>query len=66
VEYIPLEQMVLETDCPYLAPEPNRGKRNTSLNLPYVISALASIKGVSEEDAGRVLWENAHKLYRLV
>jgi len=66
VEYIPLEQIVLETDCPYLAPEPNRGKRNSSLYLPYVISALASIKEISEEDARLALWKNAHKLYRLV
>lgn len=66
VEYIPLEQIVLETDCPYLAPEPYRGKRNSSLNLPYVISALAAIKEVSEEEARTKLWENAHKLYRLV
>ena len=35
VEYMPMEQMVLETDCPYLSPVPNRGKRNSSLNLPY-------------------------------
>ncbi len=64
VEYIPLEKMVLETDCPYLAPVPNRGKRNSSLNLPYVVSAMAEIKGVDEETVRRVTWENAHRLYR--
>lgn len=40
----PLSQIVLETDCPYMAPEPNRGRRNSSLNLPYVAEALAQIK----------------------
>lgn len=65
VAYIPLERIVLETDCPYLAPEPNRGKRNSSLNIPYVIKALAEIKGVEEETVRQVAWENAHKLYRL-
>ncbi len=65
VAYIPLERIVLETDCPYLAPEPNRGKRNSSLNIPYVIKALAEIKGVEEETVRRVAWENANKLYRL-
>lgn len=65
VAYIPLEWIVLETDCPYLAPEPNRGKRNSSLNIPYVIKALAEIKGVEEETVRRAAWENAHKLYRL-
>ncbi|MBR1930835.1 MAG: TatD family hydrolase [Lachnospiraceae bacterium] len=65
VEYIPLERIVLETDCPYLAPVPNRGKRNSSLNLPYVVAALAEIKGISEETVRRAAWENAHALYRI-
>ncbi len=65
VEYIPLEKIVLETDCPYLAPVPNRGKRNSSLNLPYVVTAMAQIKGVDEETIRRTTWENAHKLYRI-
>lgn len=65
VEYIPLECIVLETDCPYLAPVPNRGKRNSSLNLPYVAAELARLKGLDEETVRRVTWENAHKLYRL-
>lgn len=65
VAYIPLERIVLETDCPYLVPEPNRGKRNSSLNIPYVIKALAEIKGVEEETVRQAAWENAHKLYRL-
>lgn len=65
VAYIPLDRIVLETDCPYLAPEPNRGKRNSSLNIPYVIKALAEIKDVEEETVRKAAWENAHKLYRL-
>lgn len=64
-EYIPLERIVLETDCPYLAPDPNRGKRNSSLNLPYVVKALADIKGISEEKVREVVWKNAHELYRI-
>lgn len=65
VEYIPLDRIVLETDCPYLAPEPNRGRRNSSLNLPYVAKALAQLKGISEEDLRAALWQNAMNLYRL-
>lgn len=65
VEYIPLDRIVLETDCPYLSPEPNRGKRNSSLNIPYVISALAQLKQVTEEEVRKAAWENAHRLYRL-
>lgn len=65
-EYIPLDRIVLETDCPYLAPDPNRGKRNSSLNLPYVVTALADIKGITEEEVRQAVWKNAHELYRLV
>lgn len=65
VEYIPLDRLVLETDCPYLAPEPNRGKRNSSLNLLYVVKILAELKGISEEEVRQVAWRNSHELYRL-
>lgn len=65
VEYMPLEQMVLETDCPYLSPVPNRGKRNSSLNLPYIVEAVSQIKGISKEDVIAVTNENARRLYRL-
>ena len=65
VEYIPLERIVLETDCPYLAPVPYRGRRNCSLYLPYVVAALAQIKGIGEEEARRAVWENSLRLYRM-
>lgn len=62
VEYAPLSQILLETDSPYLSPEPNRGKRNSSLNLPYVARAIADIKGISSEEVISVTQENAKKL----
>ena len=65
VEYAPLTQLVLETDCPYLAPEPHRGTRNFSANLTYVAQTLADIKGISREEVEAVTWENAKRLYRL-
>lgn len=65
VEYAPLESIVLETDCPYLAPAPNRGKRNSSLNLSYVVNVISEIKGVDREMVMRVTWENGLKLYGL-
>ena len=65
VETIPLESILLETDCPYLAPEPNRGKRNDSRNLPYVVSALAQLKGVSEEEVIGITERNAKRLFRI-
>ena len=65
-EYAPLEQIVLETDCPYLAPVPNRGKRNSSLNLTYVADMLAQIKGIDRAKVEEITCENAKKLYRIV
>ena len=65
VEYIPMDRIVFETDCPYLAPEPNRGKRNSSLNIPYVIAAMAQIKGITEEEVRKAAWDNSLKLYRM-
>lgn len=65
VEYIPLDRIVLETDCPYLAPVPDRGGRNSSLYIPYVVAAMAQLKGISEEEVRAATWENACKLYRL-
>ena len=63
VEVIPLEKIVLETDCPYLSPVPFRGKRNSSLNLSYVVEQIAEIKGVTTEEVERVTYENGLKLY---
>ena len=66
VEEIPMEKILLETDCPYLSPEPHRGERNSSLNLPYVVKEIANIKGISEEDVIRVTEENARRMYGLM
>ena len=63
--YAPLDRIVLETDCQYLSPEPNRGKRNSSLNLNYVAEALSQIKGIDKEELIAVTEENARKLYRM-
>ena len=65
VEIAPIERLLLETDCPYLAPVPNRGKRNFSGNLPYVVEKLAEIKGVSAEEIIRETTKNARALYRI-
>lgn len=62
---IPLERMVVETDCPYLAPAPHRGKRNVSAYLPLVIQQIADLRGISAEEVERVTYENACRLYNL-
>lgn len=65
VAYAPVEQLVLETDCPYMSPEPYRGRRNSSLNLPYVAKAMAEIKGLEPEEIIEITNRNARRLYRL-
>lgn len=65
VQAVPLSHIVLETDCPYLSPEPNRGKRNSSLNLTYVAQAVAELKGVAAEEVIRVTEETAKAFYKL-
>ena len=62
-EYAPLSQIVLETDCPYLAPVPFRGKRNDSSKLRYVAEELAAIKQMAVEEVIRITNENGKKLY---
>lgn len=64
-EYVPLERIVLETDCPYLSPTPFRGKRNSSANLIYVVKELAAIKGMTEEAVIEQTEKNARMLYRM-
>ncbi len=66
VEQTPMDKIILETDCPYLAPEPFRGKRNNSLYLPYVVTKMAEVKGISAEEVIRITEENARRMYRLV
>ena len=63
---IPLERLVLETDCPYMAPEPFRGKRNDPGKLYRMAEKLAEIRGVSVEQIHRVTTENGKRLYRIV
>lgn len=60
---VPLDHIVIETDCPYLAPAPNRGKRNSSLYLPLVIEEIARIKGITPQEVEAATYENAKQVY---
>ena len=64
-ESIPLERIVLETDCPYMAPVPHRGKRNDPGYLCYMAQKLAEIRGVSLEEIQHITTENGKRLYRI-
>ncbi len=63
VEYAPLDRLVIETDSPYLSPEPYRGKRNNSLYLPYVVSEMARLKNIDEEDIANTTFDNGLRVY---
>ena len=65
VEDTPIERLVTETDCPYLSPEPNRGKRNDSRNIRFVIEKIAELKQMDVEECARILQRNAHEVYRI-
>jgi TatD DNase family protein len=65
VEEIPLEHLLIETDSPYLTPEPFRGKRNEPANVEYTARKVAEIKGISYEEAARITCENAKRFYNI-
>ena len=65
VQCIPLERIVLETDCPYLAPVPHRGERNSSLNLPYVVAEIAQLKEIDPEEVIETTEKNAERMYMM-
>lgn len=65
VDMVPLDRLVIETDSPYLTPDPFRGQRNNSIYLKYVVEKIAEIKNVSSEEVERVTYENALKMYRI-
>lgn len=65
-EYVPLDRILLETDCPYMAPEPHRGKRNSSLYIPHIAEKIAEIKGITPEEVIEKTYENAKKMYRIL
>ena len=65
LEAVPLDRLLVETDCPYMAPEPNRGKRNYSGYLPYTVAAMAAVKGVSPDEMAEITAENAERLFNI-
>lgn len=65
LEICPMDRILIETDSPYLSPEPKRGTRNHSGNLELINAKLAEIKGVSPEEMARITMENGRRLFRL-
>ena len=65
VAVTPLDRIVVETDAPYMSPVPNRGRRNDSRNLPYIVEKLAEWKGISPEEMAAHTWNNGLRLFGL-
>ena len=66
VEAIPIERILLETDSPYLAPEPHRGKRNSSLYLPHIAQMIADLKGLTYEEVVAQTERNSRELFHIL
>ena len=65
VRIIPIDSVVLETDCPYVMPEGLAGKRNTPINIPYIARTIADLKGMDVNDVARITTDNAKRLFHL-
>ena len=65
IEAVPLDKILIETDSPYLSPEPNRGKRNDSRNVKYMAQKIAEVKQMPLEEIARITYENANKVFKI-
>lgn len=65
IQAVPLERILIETDSPYLAPEPKRGTRNDSRNVKYMAEKIAQVKGTTVEEIAKVTYENAKKIFEI-
>lgn len=65
IEYVPLDKMLIETDSPYLSPEPLRGRRNDSRNIKYIAQKIAEVKNIPVEEVAKITYENAKKVFNI-
>ena len=65
IEMVPEDKILIETDCPYLSPEPNRGKRNDSRNVKYVAEKIAKVKGKKVEEIAEITYTNAKRIFKI-
>ena len=65
IEMVPLDRILIETDSPYLSPEPNRGKRNDSRNVKYIAEKVANVKHKSLEEIAKVTYENTCRIFNV-
>ena len=65
VKMVPMDKILIETDSPYLSPEPNRGKRNDSRNVKFVAQKIADFKNITIEEVAKITYENAMKVFEI-
>ena len=65
IQMIPMDKLLIETDSPYLSPEPNRGKRNDCRNVKYVAQRIADVKGITLEEVAKATYENAMRIFEI-
>lgn len=65
IEMVPLDKILIETDSPYLSPEPNRGKRNDSRNVKYMAQKIAEVKQMTLEEISKITYENANRVFKI-
>lgn len=65
IEMVPNDRILIETDCPYLSPEPNRGKRNDSRNVKYIAEKIANVKEMPVEEIAKITYENAKRIFNI-
>lgn len=65
IQMVPLNKMLIETDSPYLSPEPHRGKRNDSGNLKYIVEKIATVKQITKEEVADMTYQNACNLFHI-
>lgn len=65
IKMVPVDKILIETDCPYLSPEPLRGKRNDSRNVKYMAQKIADVKEISLEEVAKATYNNAKKIFEI-
>ena len=63
IEAVPLDKILIETDSPYMTPEPHRGERNTPANVKYVAEKIAEIKDITAEEVAKQTFQNAERIF---
>ncbi len=65
IKMVPNDRILIETDCPYLSPEPKRGQRNDSRNVKYIAEKIAKVKEMPVEEIAKITYENAKRIYEI-